>query len=280
MVRFRPGRLAVAQGLALMCALAAALMLLRPWRLSLVEVKVVSSSSNVTATNLAEIKQGYPEGNAALHDPPAGEKKDARPEAPDEGSLTRTAPEPGYEPKEGPTTGLIYVHVAGHVVKPGLYGMGSGARVHHAVEAAGGLSGSADKDAVNLALPISDGQQIYIPAKKADTMSKGQPQITQSTKPESASAAVLTDEPRGRLDVTLKEPVSEATESAPAGKIGINSASQSELEKLPGIGPATAAKILQHRKDKGPFTSIEGLLDVSGIGPAKFAAIKDLVSLR
>ncbi len=190
--------------------------------------------------------------------------------------------------------GLIYVHVTGQVAKPGLYGLPEGSRVHQAVEAAGGMTSKADRDSVNIALPISDGQQVFIPALKPQaptiTASKSSTAVAaepkQATKTEETASVTQTaaaPEPQGRLDVTADKPeqpgVDPTAEDAIL-KVDINAAGQAELEQLPGIGPSTAIKIIEYRESNGPFTSIEGLMDVSGIGPAKFAAMKDMVVVR
>jgi competence protein ComEA len=178
----------------------------------------------------------------------------------------------------------IFVHVAGAVKKPGLYELEAGTRVHHAVEAAGGLSSSADPDKVNIALPVSDGMQVFIPTKQpAMQVSKGD--TTKATKESSVTPVLeVLQEPVGRIDVTAQKPETEAVkEQLTAVKqdmIDINLASSIELEALPGIGPSLAGRIIEHRKVNGPFSSIEGLMDVSGIGPSKYAAVKDMVVVR
>ena len=178
---------------------------------------------------------------------------------------------------------MLFVHVAGQVVKPGLYALPQESRVHHAIEAAGGFSSGADRDSVNIALPVSDGQQVFIPKKAVQTSAAPSPKAQPVTNDTAVGSSAKTnaEEPEGRLDVTASVPATENGHSDAASEsIDINSASATQLEELPGIGPSTASKIIQHRKDNGPFTSIEGLMDVSGIGPAKFAAIKDLVTVK
>lgn len=173
----------------------------------------------------------------------------------------------------------IYIHVAGHVVKPGLYALQPSSRVHHAIEAAGGMTEKADKDAVNIALPIIDGQQVYIPEKKIVSLDEkgGAARITE----EAQESQGLEHIPEGRLDVMAAVPLRPSVEEPKvAGFVDINTASQTELETLPGIGPSLAARIIDHRVSKGPFVNIEALMDVSGIGPAKFEALKDKVIAR
>lgn len=165
-------------------------------------------------------------------------------------------PSPAAEPpapqwdaaEETPAT--VVVSVVGAVANPGLVTLDNGARVADALDHASPLP-EADLLAVNLAQLLVDGQQIHIPAL-------GQP-------PHPAAPGA---------------PAQTAAPAAPAGSgISINSASAAELTELPGVGEATAAAIVAHREANGPFTAVEQLMDVKGIGPAKFDAVKDLVAL-
>jgi competence protein ComEA len=148
---------------------------------------------------------------------------------------------PGPAP---PTTvGPLIVHVAGAVVSPGVYELAPGARVEAALEAAGGAVPGADPGALNLAAPVGDGERVYVPMV-------GEP------------VPIATGSP--------------AVTVAP-GPVDLNEASAAELDGLPGIGPATAAAIVEHREQNGPFASVEDLEAVRGIGPAKLDALRDLV---
>lgn len=140
------------------------------------------------------------------------------------------------------TPALVYIHVSGWVADPGLVVVPAGSRVADAVAAAGGVRPGVDLDRVNLAQPLTDGQQVHIPGPGEE----------------------------------VKAPVV-ASGSAPDGLIRLNSAPASELERLPGVGPVLAGRIVAHRDAHGPFQSVEDLLDVAGIGEAKLAAIRDLV---
>ena len=142
------------------------------------------------------------------------------------------------------TTGPVVVHVAGAVLAPGVHELPPGARVIDAVEASGGLTPDADPGAVNLAAALVDGSQVYVP----------------------------------RIgEVPPPQPAGPGGGEAAAGPIDVNTADAALLETLPGVGPATAAAIIDHRERHGPFTSVDGLLDVRGIGEAKLAALRDLV---
>lgn len=136
----------------------------------------------------------------------------------------------------------VVVHVAGAVVSPGVRRLPAESRVIDAVDAAGGLAPDADASRINLAAPLVDGAQIYVPRH-----GEVAPQVV-------GGAATPGD-----------------------GIIDLNTADATLLETLPGVGPATAAAIVDHRERNGPFASVEGLLDVRGIGEAKLAQLRDLV---
>lgn len=141
--------------------------------------------------------------------------------------------------------GTLYVHVLGAVANPGLYRLAAGARVVDAVAAAGGFTAAADPGSLNLARPLSDGEQVV--------------------------AAVVGAAP----------PVTGAGGSAGlvGAKVNLNTADAAALETLPRIGPAMAQRILDWRAANGRFTSVEDLLGVTGIGDATFAGLKDLVTV-
>jgi len=142
------------------------------------------------------------------------------------------------------TTGPVVVHVAGAVLAPGVHQLPPGSRVIDAVEASGGLTPDADAGAVNLAAEVVDGSQVYVPR-----------------------VGEVPPPPPPGPDGGVVE----------AGPVDLNAADAALLETLPGIGPATAAAIIDHRERHGPFTAVDGLLAVRGIGEAKLAALRDLV---
>lgn len=156
-----------------------------------------------------------------------------------------------------PTPAPIVVHVAGGVAQPGVYPLPVGSRLIDAIEAAGGFLPQADSSNLNLALPLVDGQKIEIPLHSPTAI----PQISQLSSPPF--------EPSGVQNPT-------ATASS---LININTASQAELETLPGVGPKIAQNILAYRDANGPFHSVEQIQLVDGIGPALFAKIKDLITV-
>ncbi len=153
----------------------------------------------------------------------------------------------------------IQVHVTGQVARPGVYELAAEARVIDAVTAAGGPSSSADIDAVNLAQPLGDGMQIRVP-----------------TPGETPAAGLTTG---GTLSTDPVAGVGAAGVGAAGGKVDLNTADLTVLQTLPGIGPVTAQKILDHRTDIGRFTTVDELLDVRGIGEATMAELADKVTV-
>jgi competence protein ComEA len=143
----------------------------------------------------------------------------------------------------------IAVHVVGAVQQPGVYHFNAGARGDDALRAAGGPSGDADLRRVNLAATLFDGQQFVIPRK-------GEQLAT--TVPPSG----------GGFD---------SGASNPPLLVDLNRATVAELDQLPGVGPSTARAIVDHRTRNGPFASVDDLLAVRGIGPAKLAELKPFV---
>lgn len=159
--------------------------------------------------------------------------------------VTRPAPAPPEvalpSAAAAPEAIEVVAHAAGAVVRPGIYRVPDGARVADLIDAAGGPTPDADLDRLNLAAGVRDGEQVYVPR--------------------------------------VGEPGAAAPGSAAAGDgvVDINTATAEELDTLPGVGPATARAILDWREQHGPFTSVDQLLEVRGIGEAKLAAIRDQV---
>jgi competence protein ComEA len=153
-----------------------------------------------------------------------------------------------------PTPEVLVVHVAGAVLRPGLVELPAGARVADAVGAAGGVSAQVDHGRLNLAAPVVDGARVYVPAVGEQVP---------------AELAVEAPVPPG----------SPSAGSDGGSRVNVNSAGAAELESLPGIGPATAGAIIEHRERNGPFGSVDGLLEVRGIGEAKLEALLDHVAV-
>lgn len=139
----------------------------------------------------------------------------------------------------------IWVYVCGEVKVPGVYELKAGSRIFEAIDAAGGMTEQAAQEAVNLALLLSDGQQIQIPSKdEAQKMSQ------------------------------------EAENGTSNGKIQLNTATKAQLMELSGIGESKAEAILQYRLEHGNFQSIEEIKNVSGIGDALFEQIKESITVE
>lgn len=151
----------------------------------------------------------------------------------------------------------IYVHITGEVINPGVIAVKEGDRIKDIVEKAGGLTEEADTVKVNLAYKVSDGQKINIPNINNNNEDNSNNYI---------------------LEGSGEDIVEETKESNK--KININTATQSELESLTGIGPSTASKIIEYRKSNGKFKNIEEIKNVSGIGDEKYKKIQNEIEVR
>lgn len=151
----------------------------------------------------------------------------------------------------------IIVDVKGAVHKPGVYKAKDGDRVVDIIERAGGLKDSAEEDAVNFAMRVSDEMVLYIPKKGENVEQLETIAAAQSGGGGASGGGVSND-----------------------GKVNLNKASNSELETLPGIGPAKAQAIIDYREQNGPFKAVEDLISVSGIGEKTFEKLKDQITVR
>jgi competence protein ComEA len=148
----------------------------------------------------------------------------------------------------------VVVYVCGAVRTPGIVRLPAGARVAEAVELAGGATGKAELAGVNLAAKVVDGQQIVVPERGAGPL---------------AASGVAGGAASGGSSAA----------SAPVAPVNINTATLEQLDALQGVGPATAQKIIDYRTANGPFKRIDDIKNVSGIGDAKFAAMKDSIAV-
>lgn len=173
------------------------------------------------------------------------------------GEDARASPTPGV----AVTAGEVVVHVAGLVARPGVYTLPGGSRVADALEAAGGPRRSAVLDALNLARPLTDGEQLVVGDAAPGAPAPG-------TVPGTVPAAPAAPAP---------------TPGAGAPSVGalvsINTATEAQLDELPGIGPVLAERIVMHRTEVGGFTEVGQLRDVSGIGEITFQELAPLVTL-
>ncbi len=168
-----------------------------------------------------------------------------RPEPP-EMVITTATPRPTATPI------AITVEVRGAVAKPGVYTLPAGSRVQDALVLAGEVTGNAETRNLNLARKLNDGEQLYV-------LAAGEATAPPPPSPGKGAPTVV---------------------KSPGGKININTATIAELDTLPGIGPAIAQRIVDHRAQNGAFKQIEDLKKVSGIGDAMFEKIKDLITAQ
>lgn len=145
---------------------------------------------------------------------------------------------------------VLMVHAAGAVARPGVYELPAGSRIIDVVELAGGVIPEADLQQVNLAAEIADGARVHIPA---------------------IGEVVVQSSPADIIG---------GTGADTADTVDVNTADAAALEELPGVGPATAAAIIEHRDSYGPFAVVDDLIEVRGIGESKLAAMRDAVVLR
>ena len=163
-------------------------------------------------------------------------------------------PEPGgieiIPPPPTSTPSPLRVYISGAVLNPDVYLLPPNSILKDALSAAGGPTSEADLESVNLAMPLRDGLHVFIP-RRGEAPSAGSYEAS-SPRPSNPSVAL----------------------------ININTASQAELETLPGIGPALAKRIIEYRQEYGPFQSIEDVMKVRGIGEATFERIRDRITVR
>ncbi|MCJ7661249.1 MAG: helix-hairpin-helix domain-containing protein [Anaerolineales bacterium] len=171
--------------------------------------------------------------------------------------LTRPPRGTPIQLKPPPTPSPYIVHISGAVAEPGVYSLIAGSRIQNAIEAAGGHLPSANLDGINMAAVVEDGDQIWVPYHELITSTPQPKEPTSNTTPQT----------------------NEENEQPPIANllININTASISELDSLPGIGPQKASEIIAYRDGNGPFERIEEIEMVSGIGPVTFNNIKALI---
>ncbi len=160
---------------------------------------------------------------------------------------TPAADDTSEDGSSGTTPTVVVVDVAGAVRRPGVYRLPQGSRITDAVARAGGMSRNAATSSVDLAAPLADGEQVLVPATAA-----------------------------GGAGVPAA-PTGSAAGPGVSAPVDLNTATAEQLDALPGVGPVTAQKIVDYRQQHGPYTSVDDLDAISGIGPAKIANLKGLV---
>ena len=161
--------------------------------------------------------------------------------------------EESFETNED-TSHEIIIHITGCVQNPGIVTILEGSRIIDVISAAGGATSDADLSKINLAYIVSDAQKIHIPSTDDN--------LTESN----------------YITNSAGENIIESESNSPT--ININTASQSELETLPGIGPSTAIKIINHRTENGNFKKIDDIMNVPGIGESKFNSLKEYIRTK
>ena len=167
-----------------------------------------------------------------------------------ENEILNSSSEVELNSTEDENTNKIIVHITGEVVNPGIVELEEGERVYNAIEKAGGVTKQADTSKINLAAAVEDGIKIDIPNINDKTEETNNVEITHSN-----------EETKQKI-------------------VNINTATQTQLETLPGIGPSLAMKIINYREEKGKFSKIEDIKNVSGIGESKYESIKDLIKVK
>jgi competence protein ComEA len=175
----------------------------------------------------------------------------------------------------------IVVHVSGKVRQPGVYTLPPGSRLQRAIHAAGGFGRNADKDALNLAARLEDSDQIVVP------MAATEGAIENALDQEKPTTPVQKGTPsRGRVlgkpspaDDKPKPPSRRKFSTPGDGTVSLNSADSDALQQLPGVGKSTAERILEARKAKGRFQTIEDLATVKGIGEKRLEKLRPFLKL-
>ena len=247
-----PARLATAVG-TLVAVAVAAWWLLRTPALP-VEARLPRAASSGSArTTTAGSRPPRVAAGAATTVLPGG--------SPGAGPSSVTSPAPSPVPQgatsSAPVTTIV-VQVAGKVARPGVYHLPADARVVDLVDAAGGVIGDGDAGGVALAARLADGQRVVVPAAGEHVAVGGN-----GASPSAPSGGAAAAGPAGAP--TADDPVD------------LNTATLADLDRLPGVGPATAAAIVAYRDAHGPFRTVDDLGEVRGIGPARLEALRALV---
>lgn len=183
--------------------------------------------------------------------------------------ITIMTPQPTATAEPTATPGPIHVYVNGAVQVADVFSLPAGSLVGDAIDAAGGFLAEAEARGINLAQPLVDGMHIYVPTVE---------EVAEDDLPPVRGVSVPIIAPEA--PAPIEAGAGGAPGTTAGGLLNINTASAAELEELPGIGPSLAQRIVDHRNSNGLFTTIEEIQDVSGIGPAKYEAIKELITVE
>lgn len=218
------------------------------------------------STDTAEVSEGQ---SALTEDAGQAAEGDS---APVESPSASEAFQAGAAAEQG---GVIYVHVCGAVVNPGVYELETGSRVYEAVGQAGGFEENADQNYVNQAQVLEDGVMLVIPTKEETAaFQDGETISAQGTAREGAEERI------GIVGGTPQDGQTGAQTGSSGGQININTASEAQLCEIPGVGAARAAAIAAYRDAHGAFGKPEDIMNVSGIKEGMYEKIKDSICVK
>ena len=179
--------------------------------------------------------------------------------------------------------GVIYVHVCGAVVSPGVYELETGSRVYEAVQRAGGFTENAEQNYVNQAQALEDGVKLVIPTREEAAAVEEREAAFASEKAQEG----VSDQPQdgagkeiGIVGGTAPEGQGRDTDGVQDGRININTASAAQLCEIPGVGATRAAAIISYRESHGAFEKPEDIMKVNGIKEGMYEKIKDSISVN
>lgn len=179
----------------------------------------------------------------------------------------------------------IKIYVVGEVNKPGVVTLKKGQIIEDAVKAAGGFTGKADIENINLAFELKENVMLKILQKPQAGAQKSEAKKQQPNSVTAIATPIQSKAP-GFTGIEIKSDSGGAIQNENSknegskGKVNINTASEEELDKLPGVGPSTASKIISFREKTGNFKKIEDIMNVPGIGESKFAEMKEFISVN
>ena len=202
----------------------------------------------------------------------SGEEESGSPGSGEEGRSASDADAQWEAGSGSDTEMLIYVQVSGAVVRPGVYALPAGARIFQAIELAGGRTGEAESSSLNQAGFLAGGQMVYV-------MDKEEAAAWAAGASAGDGSGAVPGMPGG--DVSEGQPGRARSDGgAEDGKVNLNTATESDLMALPGIGVAKAKSILAWREENGGFSQIEDLMKIQGIKEGVFSKIKDSVKVE
>lgn len=217
-----------------------------------------------------------------------GETQEAKDTAPDETQEVKDTPpgegqETADDSKDGQEPAVqrqrIYVQVSGAVLNPGVYELPEGSRIFEAIALAGGLTGEADGRRLNQALPVADGQMIYVYQEGEECISLPDGSVPEDAPDGAGSGAAWDLDQSGSKAGSPSSGNAGDDASGADGRINLNTAGAEQLMTLPGIGQAKAERIVSYRETHGAFERIEEIMEIEGIKEGVFSKIKDQIKV-